>query len=62
MITCIYDNPKTLQREYWVDGELKAFTSALRIVATNHHPSQPSFFTAPFQSGAIEGDRRAINE
>jgi len=71
MIQCVYDNPNTFSREWWIDGKPQAQMSAELIIQVlvpnsvhqnvwlHHHTKLPS----PFERGKVhEGTLEAIND
>lgn len=65
LAVCVYDNPATMQREAWQDGELLYAYSMqlLTLMEGGQAPWVKIFFGAnvgPWRSGQIVGESRAI--
>lgn len=52
--TCCYDNPNTMCKEYYLDGELQK-SITIELLYSNGIPSDLKFIT-----GKLEGDMRAL--
>jgi len=71
MTTCVYDNPDTMARECYRDGQLVChYTAALLLRKLSPWENQPVpgkyfFFGAnigPWKAGQLVGDRAAMNK
>lgn len=65
MSTCVYDNPNTMRREYWCDGELSGYFTAEFLdqaseMITITRKNAPNL--QPFQPGAMRGDSTAMKK
>jgi hypothetical protein len=58
---CTYDNPATMCRERWIDGQLKAHISA-NVISQKGIRGAPLSFGEPFKNGQVSGDIEAIAE
>lgn len=54
---CIYDNPNTMCREWWMDGKLDSFIS-MKLICLSTKPWMPKF--DKWISGNIVGDKEAL--
>ncbi len=65
MSTCTYDNPKTMCRECWQDGELICwYDSVLYAIKPFPIPTEDYFFGAnigDWKTGQLIGDRKAMH-
>lgn len=67
MAVCVHDNPVTMSRECWEDGELFRAYSAFILppFAESPIPAEHFFFGAnigPWKEGQIVGNPEAIGE
>lgn len=65
MKCCTYDNPKTMQRECWREGELLCSYSFEIFYQPLMIPSKDLFFGAnigPWKAGQIVGNKEAMGE
>ena len=63
MATCVYDNPVTMQRECWRDGNLRYAYSCEAIMGVTKISGEYFFFGAnigPWVTGQIVGDPKAL--
>lgn len=63
MAICVYDNPVTMQRECWRNGNLRCAYSYEVIIGATEIPSKYFFFGANIGSwvtGQIVGDPKAL--
>jgi hypothetical protein len=59
MKSCTFDNPSTMCREQWVDGQLKAHFSAVLIESKHFNKT---YMPRPFIKCHVIGDIEAIAE
>lgn len=67
MAVCTYDNPATMRRECWQDGELVASYCAMLMHAKHGWPPPPRRFhmganIGPWKEGQMIGSPDAIPE
>lgn len=71
MSLCVYDNPKTMQRECWKNEQLlfayacEFFVEGAGVFETPHMPADKVFFGSnigPWKSGLIVGDPKALGQ
>ena len=62
--SCYYDNPDTMRREFWVNGELRWFITAelLYFVDVFTPKEWKAFCKDPFTLGNIKGDPEALKK
>jgi hypothetical protein len=59
---CIYDNPTTMSREWWMDGELIMSLDSMLFVCDVNFPKNiaPWLIEMEWEGGRIVGDKEAI--
>jgi len=67
MKTCTYDNPATMARECWQDGELLYAYSYLILAPYAREPIPRGYFflgaaVGPWNAGKLYGNADAMNE
>lgn len=64
MASCMYDNPATMMREYWRDGELVWFCSSGILEQLDDYWSKVIFGNRPdrWQEGRIVGSAEAMEK
>lgn len=62
---CTYDNPDTMTRECWCNGELRCHYDATLVAGVPLVPPEHFFFGAnigPWKTGQYVGDMRAVGK
>jgi hypothetical protein len=63
---CVYDNPKTFRREWWINGEMVAFISIEILHSPNnvwiHSPLERIHNLGKWKIGNVWGDMDALNK
>ncbi len=63
LIQCVYDNPRTMQRERYCTGEITCIITAAAIMSKRRPMKDPApMLEVPWESGRIIGNPVALSK